>query len=62
MGSSLEDFDANGKRRAEADGAPVYATAILPDGSYFEGLGGLRTVMKKTNAVLFLPKRVYSTG
>ncbi len=45
LGFSLENFDADGKWRAEADGAPVDAAATLPDGSRFDGLGGLRALL-----------------
>lgn len=45
LGFSLENFDADGKWRAEADGAPVDATAALPDGSRFDGLNGLRALL-----------------
>jgi mono/diheme cytochrome c family protein len=45
LGFSLENFDADGKWRSEADGAPVDATATLPDGSRFDGLNGLRALL-----------------
>jgi hypothetical protein len=45
LGFSLENFDADGKWRAAADGAPVDATATLPDGSRFDGLNGLRGML-----------------
>jgi mono/diheme cytochrome c family protein len=45
LGFSLENFDADGKWRAEADGAPVDAAATLPDGSRFDGLNGLRALL-----------------
>jgi mono/diheme cytochrome c family protein len=45
LGFSLENFDADGKWRAEADGAPVDATATLPDGSRFDGPNGLRALL-----------------
>ena len=45
LGFSLENFDADGKWRAQADGAPVDATATLPDGSRFDGLNGLRALL-----------------
>ena len=45
LGFSLEHFDALGKWRAVADGAPVDATASLPDGTRFEGMAGLRALL-----------------
>ena len=45
LGFSLENFDALGKFRTESDGAPVDASASLPDGTRFEGLSGLRTLL-----------------
>jgi len=45
LGFSLENFDALGKWRNEADGVSVDAVASLPDGSHFNGLGGLRTLL-----------------
>jgi hypothetical protein len=45
LGFSLENFDALGKWRTESDGAPIDASASLPDGTRFEGVGGLRTLL-----------------
>lgn len=45
LGFSLENFDALGKWRVESDGAPIDATATLPDGSSFEGVTGLRNLV-----------------
>jgi hypothetical protein len=45
LGFSLENFDALGKWRNEADGVSVDAVASLPDGTRFSGLGGLRTLL-----------------
>ena len=45
LGFSLENFDALGKWRTESDGAPIDATASLPDGTRFEGVAGLRTLL-----------------
>jgi hypothetical protein len=42
LGFSLENFDADGKWRAVADGVPVDASASLPDGTKFDGVAGLR--------------------
>ena len=45
LGFSLENFDAVGKWRAEADGVPVDPNASLPDGTQFAGVEGLRTYL-----------------
>ncbi len=45
LGFALENFDAVGKWRVEADGAPVDPEALLPDGSRFAGMSGLRTFL-----------------
>jgi hypothetical protein len=45
LGFSLENFDALGKWRTVADGAPIDASASLPDGSKFDGVGGLRSLL-----------------
>jgi mono/diheme cytochrome c family protein len=46
LGFSLENFDALGKWRTESDGAPIDAAASLPDGTRFEGIGGLRRLIE----------------
>jgi len=45
LGFSLENFDAVGKWRYQADGVPVDAMASLPDGTRFNGLKGLRDLL-----------------
>ena len=45
LGFSLENFDAVGKWRVEADGVPVDPDASLPDGTRFDGVNGLRTYL-----------------
>jgi hypothetical protein len=45
LGFTLENFDAVGKWRAEADGAPVDPSAVMPDGTQFSGIDGLRTYL-----------------
>ena len=45
LGFSLENFDALGKWRTVSDGAPVDASASLPDGSRFSGVAGLRSLL-----------------
>jgi hypothetical protein len=42
LGFALENFDAVGKWRATSDGAPIDASGVLPDGSQFTGVPGLR--------------------
>lgn len=45
-GFALENFDAIGKWRSTGEGnAPVDATAILPDGTKFQGVSGLRDLL-----------------
>jgi hypothetical protein len=45
LGFSLENFDALGKWRTTADGAPIDASAALPDGTRFDGVAGLRRLL-----------------
>ncbi len=45
LGFSLENFDALGKWRTTSDGSPVDASASLPDGSHFDGVAGLRSLL-----------------
>jgi len=45
LGFALENFDALGKWRTTSDGAPIDASASLPDGTRFEGTAGLRTLL-----------------
>jgi mono/diheme cytochrome c family protein len=45
LGFALEHFDALGKWRTVSDGAPIDASAQFPDGTRFEGLAGLRTLI-----------------
>ncbi len=47
LGFSLENFDALGKWRTAADGEKVDASASLPDGTTFEGIAGLRSLLLK---------------
>src|SRR6185503_8844722 len=41
----LENFDAVGKWRTTSDGAAIDPSASFPDGTRFEGVAGLRTLM-----------------
>ena len=45
LGFTLENFDAVGKWRIEADGVSVDPTAAMPDGTNFAGIDGLRTYL-----------------
>jgi hypothetical protein len=45
LGFALENFDAIGKWRTAEDGVPVDASAVLPDGTKFEGVAGLRNLL-----------------
>ena len=45
LGFALENFDGVGKWRTTGDGAPIDPSATFPDGTRFEGLAGLRTLM-----------------
>ena len=45
LGFSLENFDSLGKWRAVSDGTPIDAAAALPDGTVFQGVAGLRTLL-----------------
>jgi mono/diheme cytochrome c family protein len=45
LGFALENFDALGKWRTVSDGAPIDPSASFPDGTRFEGLAGLRTLL-----------------
>jgi mono/diheme cytochrome c family protein len=45
LGFALENFDATGQWRTMEAGAPIDAAAELPDGTRFEGPGGLRKML-----------------
>jgi len=45
LGFALENFDALGKWRTSSDGAPIDASASFPDGTRFDGIAGLRTLL-----------------
>ena len=42
LGFALENFDAVGRWRTEADGIPIDASAVFVDGTAIEGVGGVR--------------------
>ncbi len=45
IGFALENFDAVGRWRDFEEGAPVYVSGSLPDGSRFDGVGGLEAAL-----------------
>ena len=45
LGFALERFDPIGRTRVEPDGSAVDVSAVLPDGTRFNGLPGLRTLL-----------------
>ena len=45
LGFALENFDALGKWRTTSDGAAIDPSATFPDGTRFEGIAGLRTLL-----------------
>src|SRR5262249_39258676 len=45
LGFALENFDALGKWRTSSDDAPIDASAMFPDGTHFDGIAGLRTLL-----------------
>jgi mono/diheme cytochrome c family protein len=45
IGFALENFDADGTWRTVSDGVPVDASGSLPDGTRFEGVEGLRSLL-----------------
>ena len=47
LGFALENYDAIGRFRAAADGLPIDASGMTPDGVKFEGLAGLRRIMEQ---------------
>ena len=45
LGFSLENFDGVGAWRSEENGAPIDATATMPNGQAFDGPDGLRQLL-----------------
>jgi mono/diheme cytochrome c family protein len=45
LGFALENFDALGKWRTASDGASIDPSASFPDGTRFEGVAGLRSLL-----------------
>ena len=47
LGFALENYDAIGKWRTTNEaGGPIDASGVFPDGTTFDGLGGLKTVLE----------------
>ena len=46
IGFALENFDAIGKWRTADNGAPIDASGVLPDGTKFQGIAGLREILQ----------------
>ena len=55
LGFALENFDGIGMWRATEDGTAIDSSAVMPDGSRFEGLPGLRHALSRQ------PERFAST-
>ena len=47
IGFALENFNAVGQFRSIDDGLPIDPSGVLPDGSKFDGVAGLREAMLK---------------
>jgi len=45
IGFALENFDGIGAWRTVSDGTPIDAAAAFPDGTRFDGVGGLRAML-----------------
>jgi len=45
LGFALENFDAIGRWRTESDGAEIDPSGVLPDGTAFQGVPGLRALL-----------------
>ena len=45
LGFALENFDAIGRWRAQSDGTNIDSSGVLPDGTAFQGVPGLRTLL-----------------
>jgi hypothetical protein len=45
LGFALENFDAIGRWRTRSDGAAIDSSGVLPDGTAFQGVPGLRTLL-----------------
>jgi len=64
LGFALENFDALGKWRTAADGEKVDASAALPDGTSFEGIAGLRSLLvnRRDDYVRTLTEKLLAYG
>src|SRR5262249_30897300 len=55
LGFALENFNAVGAWQSKgADGTPLDVSGVMPDGTKFEGLPGLRKVLVETRSEAFV--------
>jgi mono/diheme cytochrome c family protein len=47
IGFALENYDAVGRWRTESAGQPIDSSGLLPDGTKFDGMAGLRELLLK---------------
>jgi hypothetical protein len=47
LGFALENFDATGRWRSVSNDSPIDASGVLPDGTHFDGVAGLRGVLAR---------------
>ena len=52
IGFALENFDGIGKWRTQDDGATIDPSGVLPDGTKFQGVNELRTLMQQRSELL----------
>ncbi len=64
LGFSLENYDAVGAWRTSFAGKPIDASAVLPDGTKFEGPAGLQSILmaRKEQFVEALTERLMTYG
>jgi cytochrome c551/c552 len=54
LGFSLENYDGVGKWRSKDAGSPIDPTGKLPDGTTFQGLGGLKKILLERDRDAFV--------
>jgi len=66
IGFALENFNAVGQFRSIDDGLPIDPSGVLPDGTKFDGVAGLRDAMlKRPDLIAYLATEkllMYSLG
>ena len=64
LGFSLENYDAVGAWRTSFAGKPIDASAVLPDGTKFEGPAGLQSILmsRKEQFIEALTERMMTYG